>query len=164
LRAENVGTRMKGVKIKSEIKFNPILKAGLIRGIGREFYYKSHPLTKVELFQMALKDFYMWQERTFGSRHKYNLHIIKRNGWKSVKEYMDEWARTMGLPDYAAYNKKYRKKRSIEIKLKGLCSQCKIKIENKKHSRCDQCLEKHRIKERDRWRKNNYQITTIINP
>ena len=136
------------------MKFNPILKAGLIRGIGKEFYYKCHPLTKVELFQEALKEFFMWQERKFGSRHKYNLHIIKRNGWKDVKEYLDEWARTHGLKDYSEYNKKYQKKRVRSLKKKGLCFECMGSLDNK-NSRCNSCLKKHSLREKKRRERRN---------
>ncbi len=136
--------------MKQVVKFNPILKAGIIRGIGVDNYYKSHPLTRKYLFQEGLKEFFMWQERNFGSRHNYNIHIIKRNGWVSVKEYLNEWAKTHGLKDYSEYNKKYHHKRVLELKSKGLCYDCKNNINNLKHSRCDSCLTKHKEKARKR--------------
>lgn len=131
------------------LKFNPILKAGLINGIGKEIYYKSHPLTKIELFQMALKEFFMWQIKTFGSRHKYNLYIIKRNGFESPKEYLDFWAESKGLANYSEYNRGYRKKRLLFLKEKGLCYECTKSLDNN-NKRCNNCLKQHSLREKER--------------
>ena len=135
-------------------RFNPRLKYSLIKSIGNEIYYKSHPLTRIELFQMALKEFFMWQIKTFGSRNKYNLHIIERNGFKNRKEYMDFWATNKGFKSYSEYNKKYKHQTVIKLKKEKRCFECRKNTEN--NSRCDECLLKHRERENKRYWRNKW--------
>lgn len=139
-------------KMTNKIKFNPILKKGLIKSIGEDFYYKSHPLTKIELFQMALQQFFKWQEAVFGSRYKYNLYIIKRSGFENAKDYLNEWAKTKGFVSYL----EYLNERKIKLKRKGLCVECGFVCNNKK-TRCEVCIKKHNSRERRRY-KNERKI------
>ena len=142
-------------------KMSPRLKYGIInRYIGREDYSMMSRETKIFLFQQAMQKFYNWQVEVFGSRYNYNKYLIIRNGFDSIKEYLDEWAKSKGLKDYSEYNRKYAKGRREKLKELGLCVNCKEKLDTE-NIRCSICSESHRVEEKIRHRKNltNSQTT-----
>lgn len=110
-----------------------------INRVGREFYNKAHGESKPELLMFGIKIFQDELKQKLGSLHNYNVWRAKQLGFKSFRDYLDNWAQSNGFEDFLDYHRKQNKIRKMKLKSLGLCTDCGQEKDREDRFLCLKC-------------------------